>query len=66
MQPNYQSEINKVIPYDINTILTQIYQYKLFETNLKRVLFFGNQNLNNICLIMLIGLIIGKKYHVIT
>ena len=51
MQPNYQSEINKVIPYDINTILTQIYQYKLFETNLKRVLFFGNQNLNNICLI---------------
>ena len=51
MQPNYQSEINKVIPYDINTILNQLYQYKLFETNIKRVLFFGNQNLNNICLI---------------
>ena len=51
MQQNYQSEINKIIPYDINTIITQLYQYKLFETNLKRVLFFGNKNLNNICLI---------------
>jgi len=51
MQQNYQSEINKIIPYYINTIITQLYQYKLFETNLKRVFFFGNKNLNNICLI---------------
>ena len=51
MQPNYQAEIQKIIPYDINTILTQIYQYKLFETNLIGTLFLGDQNLKSVCLI---------------
>ena len=52
MQPNFQSEIIKIIPYDINTIIMQLYQYKLFETNMNRVLVFGNnQVLKNICLI---------------
>ena len=51
MQPNYQAEIQKIIPYDINTILTQIYQYKLFETNLIGTLFLGDQSLKSVCLI---------------
>ena len=51
MQPNYQAEIQKIIHYDINTILTQIYQYKLFESNLIGTLFLGDQSLKSVCLI---------------
>ena len=52
MNVNYQNEILKIIPYDINTILNQIYQYKCFELNITRASIFGNNsNIQKICLI---------------
>ena len=42
-----------LIPYDINTILNQIYQYKCFLVNINRALLLGNNisNIQKICLI---------------
>ena len=52
MNANYQNEILKIIPYDINTIINQIYQYKCLEINLMRALILGNNsNIQKICLI---------------
>ena len=52
MLPNFQSLINKIIPYDTNTIISQLYQYNCFETQVNRAVVFGDvQNLKSICLI---------------
>ena len=52
MQANFQSAISQIIPYDLNTIIKQIYQYKCFEVNINRALLLGdNKNVAKICLI---------------
>ena len=51
MQANYQSEISNIIPYDLNTVINQIYQYKCFEVNINRVLLLGDNKLSKVCLI---------------
>ena len=52
MQVNFQSAISQIIPYDLNTIIKQIYQYKCFEVNINRALLLGdNKNVAKVCLI---------------
>ena len=51
MKQFFQNDISKIIPYDLNTVLNQIYQYKCFETNLNRALFLKDQKLQSVCLI---------------
>ena len=51
MQNSYLTSISNVIPYDISTILNQLYQYKCFEVNINRALFLKNQNISHVCLI---------------
>ena len=51
MSINNQAEITKRIPYDINTIINQLYQYRLFEEKLIDALCFCDKSLTNVCLI---------------
>ena len=51
MPINNQAEITKRIPYDINTIINQLYQYRLFEEKLIDALCFCDKSLTNVCLI---------------
>ena len=51
MKQFFQNDMSKIIPYDLNTVLNQIYQYKCFETNLNRALFLKDQKLQSVCLI---------------
>ena len=52
MQQFFQNDIiSKIIPYDLNTVLNQIYQYKCFEININRALFLKDQKLQTVRLI---------------
>ena len=51
MQVNNQNVINQIIPYDLNTIINQIYQYKCFEININRALLLGDKKISKVCLI---------------
>ena len=42
MQNNAQMLLNKNIPYDINTLFSQLYEYNMFEANLKRALLMND------------------------
>ena len=51
MQVNNQNVINQIIPYDLNTIINQIYQYKCFEININRALLLGDNKISKVYLI---------------
>ena len=51
MQQFLQNDISKIIPYDLNTVLNQIYQYKCFEININRALLLGDNKISKVCLI---------------
>ena len=42
MQNNAQMLLSKNIPYDINTLFSQLYEYNCFEANLKRALLMND------------------------
>jgi len=51
MQANIQNAISQIIPYDLNTIIHQIYQYKCFEIDINRALLLGDKKISKVCLI---------------
>ena len=52
MQNNAQILLTKNIPYDINSLFTQLYKYNIFEANLKRALLLNEYSiLSNVYMI---------------